>query len=586
MTEFRLLGPVDLVVAGRSVDLGPYKQRGIIAALLAEPNRLISTDTLVARVWDNPPETVRHSVYTYMARIRRILRSATADTADPIEIRSSRGGYLLDVGPERVDLSGFRALITRARVADDQTRAATLAEALQMWRGDPLAGLDSAWARSFRSGLRQLRHEALVDWADVQLRLGHPKVVAADLWKALMDDPLAEDLHERLIKAYYLDNRVAEALSHFDRMRRTFAAELGVDPGPRLRELHRVLLRGESAPVEPAAPPTREVPSAEAPDFRGREVDLAAVRQALTADHGRSSKPVLITGGPGIGKSALAIRAARTLRAHYPDGVLYADLGGCSDQPAEPSEVLYRLLRELQVAPADIPANFYARAGRYHDLMAGRRMLVILDDAATTTQIAPVLAVGAHSATLVTSRNYLSPRGVRTIVLRELSAADSVGVLAALVGTERVRAEPWPASTIARCCSGIPMALRAVAARLAAHPRWTLTEQLGLMSDEDQRYRQFSYGDLDIRRSIDATVSRLSPDAARVLHFLGATLTPRELVTTLAVPGLTTEQNAAALAELAAAHLLSIHEQSDGNRGYLMLEVHRLHAKLDAPLPV
>ncbi|WP_067723063.1 AfsR/SARP family transcriptional regulator [Nocardia yamanashiensis] len=585
MIEFKLLGSVELVVEGRTIDLGPAKQRGIMAALLAEPERPVSTETLADRVWDEAPDTARHSVYTYVTRLRRILRAATAHTAAPVEIRRGVGGYRVELSADRIDLTGFRRLIDRARAlrGDDQARAAALAQALRVWRGEALSGIDSQWARGFRDSLRQLRHDAVVEWADAELRLGNPKAVAEVLRKELLEHPLAEDLHERLLKAYHLDNRGAEALSHYDRMRRTFVAELGVDPGQRLRELHGRLLGGqagaETAAVMPISVRRPSSPEAREPiSFRGRAAEIARVRQALTEDTGHGVPPVLVTGGPGIGKSALATRVASLLRERFPDGVLRVALGGSSGAPIDPAAALGQLLPELGIT--DIPADLGVRAARYRAALSTRRMVVILDDAATDEQIAPLLAVGPGSAALITSRMALGPMSVRTVVLRELPMAESLELLEAVAGPARVRAETWAASALARCCSGIPLALAAVGARLAARPHWTLVDQLGRMSEERQRLEQFAYGPMDIRRSVAVSVDRLSPGATAVFRHLGDTLSPRELFATVSVPGLVNGAGMDALDELVDAHLLSVVKYSDGTRPhYVMLEIHRLCAK-------
>ncbi|WP_330178622.1 NB-ARC domain-containing protein [Nocardia sp. NBC_01503] len=594
MIEFRLLGSVELVVDGQTVDLGPSKQRGIVAALLAEPEQSISTDTLVARVWDAPPETIRNSVYTYMTRLRRILRTATAHTGESPEIRRVHGSYRIEVPRGAVDLSVFRDLVGRARAMSpaDPARAETLSRALALWRGEPLAGLDSDWVRRFRDSLRQLRHEAIAEWADAELRRGNPKPVAADLRKALLEHPLAEDLHERLLRAYHLDNRDAEALAHYDRLRRTLATELGVDPGPRLRALHAQLLASggapETVPAEPvsaysdpmpgAPAPPREHPAAETVDphgFRGRVADIDRIRRALT--EGAGTRPVLITGSPGIGKSALAVRVAESLCGHFPDGVLRVDLGGSASVPAEPFAVLGRLLSALGVPAALHPRDLSARAARYRAELADRRVLLLLDDAASQAQLAPLLTVGSGCAVLVTSRIGLDIKGIRKTVLRELTMSESMEVLCALLGEERVRAEEWAATALVRCCSGIPLALYAVGSRLAARPHWTITQQLGRMSEEQRRLHEFAYGAADVRNGVAVMVGRLSPVAARVLRHLGATLSPREQFSTVALTGLA--DPAAALAELHDAHLVTRTEPDGGPPRYVMLEIHRLFAK-------
>ncbi|WP_067566262.1 AfsR/SARP family transcriptional regulator [Nocardia acidivorans] len=549
-------------------------------------------------MWDAPPETIRNSVYTYMTRLRRILRTATAHTGAPPEIRRIHGSYRIEVPRGTVDLSVFRDLVERARALspDDPARAETLSRALSLWRGEPLAGLDSDWVRRFRDSLRQLRHEAIAEWADAELRRGNPKPVAADLRKALLEHPLAEDLHERLLRAYHLDNRDAEALAHYDRLRRTLATELGVDPGPRLRELHAQLLASESAPetvaaeqvsaasaVEPdpipgASDPPGEQPVAESPDprgFRGRAGEIERLRQALT--EGSGVRPVLITGSPGIGKSALAVRVAGSVSEHFPDGVLRVELHGSAPTPAEPFAVLGHLLSALGVPAALHPRDLPGRAARYRAELADRRVLIVLDDAASQAQLAPLLTVGANCAVLITSRISLDDKGIRKIVLRELAMSESMEMLSALLGAERVRAEEWATTALVRCCSGIPLALHAVGSRLAARPHWTITQQLGRMSEEQRRLAEFAYGTVDIRDGVAMMVGRLSPAATRVLRHLGATLSPREHFTTVAVSGVA--DPAAALAELHDAHLVTLIEQDGGSPRYVMLEIHRLFAK-------
>lgn len=575
MIEFRLLGSVELVVDGKTIDLGPSKQRGIIAAMLAEPERPISTEALVDRVWDDPPDTVRHSVYTYMTRLRRILRTATAYSEETAAIGRTVGGYRLDVDPNRIDLFEFRRLLNRSRAMDANhpDRADLLASALASWRGEPLAGLDSDWALRFRESLRQLRHEALVEWADASLRLGQLKVVAAELRKALLESPLADDLHQRLLTAYYLDNRGAEALSHYDRMRRRFAAELGVDPGPRLRELHELLLGRQESNTTVVMPisPRHAAPTLPANTFRGRTTEIACIQRTLAEP---SAPAVLITGGPGIGKSALADHLTNLLRDRFPDGVLHVDLGGTTT-PAASSDVLEQLLHQLEIT--HIPTDLAARRARYLDALSERRMLVVLDDAATDTQLTPLLPVGPQSATLVTSRISLGPPNIHRVVLNELSMSESIEVLEAVLGPDRVRAEEWAVSALTRCCSGIPLALRAVAARLTARPHWTIVEQLGRMSDEEQRLNEFTYGPYDIRRSLAATVDRLTPTTAAVYHHLGTVLTPRELFNSVALP---TGTDLSALNELLAAHLISVAPSPNTSHlHYTMLEIHRLYAK-------
>lgn len=295
MIEFRILGPVELWICGERVDLGPARQRGVLAALLVEPERPVSIQTLVDRVWGtDPPKEVRNLVYTYITRLRRILRRASRELSVPISVHKEATGYILGISPDQVDLSRFRCLLAHSRstAAGDPQRRDMLSQALQLWRGQALDGLDGEWAAQFRDSLQQLKLEALADWADAEMHANRAESAIDPLRQALLEDPLAEQLHERLVRALHLNGRNNEALRQFERARTIIADELGTDPSHGLQELHQKLLhnhapggvdrRAGSVAVAPGTPPQRRAngavpvqatgPAGTGPDLRSMDL--------------------------------------------------------------------------------------------------------------------------------------------------------------------------------------------------------------------------------------------------------------------------------------------------------------------------
>jgi DNA-binding SARP family transcriptional activator len=262
--EFRLLGEAEMRAAGQMLDVGAPRLQVVLAALAVDPGRPVAIETLIDRVWDgNPPVEVRNVLYSYLSRIRRLLRQAATLTGESaVRIERRHAGYVLDIDPDLVDLHRFRRLVDRGRdrgCADD-ARAAALAEALDLWRGSPLAGLPGEWVAQVRDSWHRQRLDAVVQWAHLELRLGHPVAVIAALPDLAAEYPLVEPLEALLIRALHTAGRSAEALTRYSVVRQRLADELGTDPGPELRALHQALLRGELPPptvaaVKAASPP-------------------------------------------------------------------------------------------------------------------------------------------------------------------------------------------------------------------------------------------------------------------------------------------------------------------------------------------
>jgi DNA-binding SARP family transcriptional activator len=584
--ELRILGSIELWTGSALADIGPARQRSILGALLVDPERPVPLESLVDRVWgDRPPAGVRNVVHTYITRLRRALALASAGLPEPIGLVRSPSGYLVSMDLGAVDLVRFRRLLKNAQheTLGDQERSALLQQALNMWRGDALGGMHSDWAARVRETLRQLHHEALSQWADTEIRLERPGAVLSELRAALLTEPLSEQLGERLMLALYLEGRSVDALEHYQSMRRLIAKELGTDPSPRVQQLYETILRGEKATPPPLPErsgdphgaathqllvPSRPVPVVpqmlpmDLPDFTGRERELDLIQRTLTRPSVSQPPALLIIGGGGVGKTALAVHLGHRLQSAFPDGQLYAALRGSGARPADPHAVLGRLLRALGTELDQIPADPDERAEVYRLALAGRHLLITLDDAVDDEQVQPLLPGSGDTAVLLTSRGRLStPLGTRVLQLADLPHGHSVRLLARMLGAERVTQEPAAAAAIARYCAGLPLALRAAAERLNTRPHWSLRRYAERLSDEGRRLDELAHSSLSVRASFTVSYNALPDDAREVLRCL-ADLTVSEFDAHLACPVLgkdfaTVED---ACEQLVEAHFLTVAE--------------------------
>ena len=553
--EFRVLGPVEVWVDGRPVDAGHARQLAVLAVLLLDAGRVVPVDVLIDRVWDErPPRSVRNVVYGYVGR----LKTLTASAQDP-EITLSRrsGGYLLQVGPDRFDVRRFRGLVTdAAAVAGDDDRAGELlAEAVALWRGTALAGLDSPWLNAQRAQLELERTAAEGDLRDIRLRRGEHAALAGELAAQAAGSPMDERLVGQLMLALYRCGRQAEALRWFEQTRRRLAGELGTDPGPDLRALHEQIMSAEpSLAAAPAAasrdavPVPQELP-ADVPTFTGRTAELAVLDRLLataTAGIGASPEPVhtdgtpggdrrvtaamiaAVSGTPGVGKTALAVHWAHRTADRFPDGQLYVNLRGYDPgEPVTEGEALTGFLRAMGVPGQDIPPEPGQCAAKYRSLLAGRRMLVVLDNAGHAEQVRSLLPGTPGCAVLVTSRDSLAGLvardGAARLDLDLLPLNDAVSLLRELIGA-RADAELGATAELAQQCSRLPLALR-VAAEFAAARRTVALKDLVAELANQQRQLDLLDADGDPRaaaRSVFSwSLNSLDAGTARVFRLVG-----------------------------------------------------------------
>ncbi|WP_228122201.1 AfsR/SARP family transcriptional regulator [Saccharothrix syringae] len=469
-----------VTVDGAVIDVGPARQRCVLAALAVDAGRVVSVDRLIGRVWaqDAPPHA-RATLMSYLSRLRGVL-------GDAVVVRRT-GGYALQVDRSVVDLHRFHDLCARARAADDRQAVALWRQALGLWRGEALTGVDGEWAAGERDRLDQERWEAECDLADALLRLGHGEDLVADLTARAGRRPLDERVAGQYVLALHRAGRTADALAHYRRVRQRLVEELGAEPGAALRELHRRVLDADPALGASAATAVvpRQLPAPPGP-FTGRVAELARLDEARTAG------TVLISaigGAGGIGKTWLALAWAHRHADEFPDGQLFVDLRGFSPdgRPVPPEAALSGFLTALGTAPDRVPAALEDRSALFRSLVADRRVLVVLDNAATADQVVPLLPGNPACAALVTGRTRLASlidrHGARHLNLDVLSPDEARALLAARLGDRRVAAEPDAADELIALCGRYPLALSITARQAHTRPAVPLAELAAELRD-------------------------------------------------------------------------------------------------------
>lgn len=560
--HWRLLGPMRLRTAGAEVDLGPGKQRCLLAALLLSPRQVIPAGTLVDRLWDDMPPRSGTPLAPYATRLRRILDPVLG----PGSLRFTNGGYLIDCDPDTVDLHRARRLVTEARAAEDtgaHAEAATLLRAaLDGWESEALAGVPGSWAARTRDALARERLDTHTRLGRVVLRAGRAEDSAGLLAPLAAEHPTVENLAAVLMRALVAAGRPAQALETFARTRDAIAEHLGTGPGPELSRLHTGILRGDPAPsrspaVRPGAP--AQLP-ADAIAFTGRRDETADLDRLLTGER----RIAAVTGPPGVGKSALAVHWGHRARRHFPDGQLYLNLRGFDrgDEVMTPAEAAYNLVTAL--APGHpVPPGLDARTGLLRSLLDGRRVLLVLDNVRDAAHARPLLPGTGDSAVVVTSRDRLAglvaSHGALPVPVTVLGAGQAGELLAGRLGTVRLTAEPEPVTALVTATAGLPLALVAVAARAAMRAGQPLAalaaeiagSRLGGLDGDD---------DTDPRTVFSWSYRALSPAAARLFRLLGVNPGPDiSLPAVASLSGDTPETAARALDELVSASLVSEH---------------------------
>ena len=577
--RFSLLGP--LVVADNAGDrvavAGP-RLRVLLAALLLHANIPVPASELAELVWDGSPSPgAIATLRSYVRRLRAALDPGAA------RITASGSGYVIRVEQAELDVLEFESLCRDARASlranawADASAAA--ARALGLWRAAPLLDIPAEVLRGkFVPRLEWLRLQVLEDRFDAGLRLGQCQELIPQLLEVTALHPLQERFHAQLMLALASTGQRAQALAAYQQARQVLISELGIEPGPDLRDIHQQILAGDASQTtsgaddcRPAAVPgpavtgtpdgLARVPAGPAPgrpaqlpatiaDFTGRQAQAACLYHALTADEGAGVSGVVpvavVAGAAGLGKTALAVHVAHQVRDLFPDGQLYAHLSGASSQPTAPAEVLARFLRDLGVDGGKIPAGEQERAALFRTQLATRRVLILLDDAKDAAQVRPLLPGSAPCAVVVTTRNrtqFLVSTGF--VDLGILPGPGARELFSRIAGNARLAAEPDAAAEVLRACGGLPLAIRICAARLATRPQWRIATMAARLRDEQRRLDELQIGDLEIRTSFQMSYDSLRAgrhpaDPARTFRLLG--LWPGQQISLPAAAALTGER--------------------------------------------
>ncbi|MEU1729557.1 AfsR/SARP family transcriptional regulator [Streptosporangium sp. NPDC020145] len=522
-----LLGAVQARCECREVPLGPPRQRAVLALLALEAGRTVPMERLIRGLWgERAPAGARGLVQGYVSRLRPALAGMG------VTIAYAPQGYLLELAAEQVDVHEFRISVTRARSLDtDEAQAVALRRAIALWRGEPLTGVSGGeLLDGLRETLTEERLAATEECLNAEARAGHATVLIPELIALVAEHPFREGLVGLLMLALCRAGRRADALERYERTRRRLVEELGLDPGPELRQLHQTILRGTVRGAGTVLLPSVEadaVPAqlpAEPGQFTGRAAELTLLDSVVTGDETVAIS--LVTGTSGVGKTALAVHWAHRTRSRFPDGQLYVDLHGHSPRrPLRPIEVLGRFLRALGVPAERVPGTVEEAGAVYRSLLADRRVLVVLDNAGSVEQVRPLLPGGRRCATVVTSREHLAGLvardGAVPVPLGVLASDEAVTLFGKLPGGERLSAEPEAAGELARACGYLPLALRVAAADVAGGP----------VGETAGRARRLAGARLSVpaageareiaRGALDSSYRHLDPPARRLFRLLG-----------------------------------------------------------------
>ncbi|MGW2251115.1 BTAD domain-containing putative transcriptional regulator [Kitasatospora sp. NPDC001660] len=541
--RFSVLGPLAAEAAGRPIVLGAPKQRLVLAVLLSRANTAVPVDLLTEAVWpDEPPRTARKNLQVYISTLRTLLGRDDG----PDRLVHSAGGYLLRVAEPELDVLRFRALARAGRAAADSgalaPAARLLRQALDLWQGPPLADLRCSPAVEAEAGRLEARclgvHE---DWAETELELGNAAAVAEELADLAERHPLRERLQAARMNALHLSGRQAEALAVYDHHRQLLARELGLEPSPALTTLYRRLLatgRARPAGARTAAPTgsgTSLLP-ADTADFTGRTGELHGLLDALGGDGGRVA---VLSGPAGAGKTALAVHAAHLLADRFPDGRLLVRLRTPDGTPRPLADVLAELGAltgrsgpdHLDHGPGTGPghghghglANPARAAALWRASLAGRRMLLILDDAPNEAVVRELAPDFGPSATVVTSRSQLAGlASVHRFTVPSFAPAEALDLLGRIVGPGRIGTDRAAAARIVEACGLLPLAVRVSGTRLAVLRHLPLAEYAARLADPAGALDELVAGDVAVRARLDSGWRDLTDQGRLALGRLAA----------------------------------------------------------------
>jgi tetratricopeptide (TPR) repeat protein/DNA-binding SARP family transcriptional activator len=542
---------VEIEVAGTVRTPLRRRERCLLALLLLELNRVVPVDRLGELLWDGePPERARRIVHGHVSRIRAFLADAGAGGND-VDLATVGRGYRLSAQPAIVDAHRFRTLVEEAReISGLPERMERLQAALALWRGPAMDNAASDWLRQrMCSGLEELRLTAVEELMSGSLALRRERIVLPQLAMVAAEQPGRERLVALHMRALYQAGRKAEALEVYRRARTHLAEQYGLDPGTELRDLNKAIVRDQLAvpaaatgadhPPRPASggagttePGTsgtvvpRQLP-ADVIDFLGRGEELERI-QALALDAGHLQSGLVIAaidGLGGVGKTALAVHAAHRVADGFPDGQLFLDLRGFTEKeaPVQPIDALERLLAAVGVHGQQIPPGLDERAGLWRSVLAGRKVLLVLDNAASAAQVGPLLPGRPGCLVIVTSRRRLAglPVTVRQLSLDVLPPSDAATLFTRVAGPGRIdHHQLGRVAEVVELCWRLPLALSIAATILQSRPVWTIAHLIDRLRDEHLRLSELADGPRSVTVVLQVSYRQLSPDEQRFYRLL------------------------------------------------------------------
>ncbi|MFF1447819.1 BTAD domain-containing putative transcriptional regulator [Streptomyces sp. NPDC058274] len=569
--EFLVLGSLETRESGELIRVRGMRQQRLLALLLLNANRVVPVDALVDELWEDPPPSARPQVHNAIRDLRRILSAADECSLVTVDV-----GYRLVVPEDAVDAHRFAARVRAAKTAEREGRSAEaiglLQSALDLWRGDAFAGIHCPAVAGAAMRFNEQRLTAIEDLMALRLRAGEYSALVGELHGLTAEYPLRESLRGSLMIALYRSGRQADALAVYDEARRHLAEELGLEPSPQLRSLHAEILADSpnvhgsggadltandtAAQRSPHSAARREVSAAtpapeihrnylphDLTDFTGRSAELDSLLSVAAQEPGGSPLMIAIDGMGGVGKTTLAVRVAHRVAASCPDGQYFIGLHGFSATrpPLPPEQALGTLLQASGLDPGAIPDSLEERSALWRSRLAGRRCLVVLDDAADTAQITPLLPGTGNAVVLVTSRRKLTALdGSLPLWLDVLPHDDAVALFSRIIGEQRAARDPEQIAKAVELCGHLPLAIRIAATRLRGRPSWSVVDLVDRLASTPERVRCLETADRDLMSMLRTSYQHLNPSQRRFSRLISLNPSPSfDIDHAAAITGLT-----------------------------------------------